>query len=95
MKQLVPIIVCLWFWLIAPAILNASTVEEETNSQIQEQLVQPQETYHLLVLAEANDKFLEYEVTAPVVKFWGENLSETQVRLQIDVYHTVPIEIIE
>ncbi len=35
---------------------------------------------------------LEYEVTAPVVKFWGENLSDTQVRLQIDVYQTVPIE---
>ncbi len=133
MKQLVPIIVCLWFWLIAPAILNASTVEEETNSQIQEQLVQPQETYHLLVLAGARGEVkinppatkivvtsqsgdtiircgdeqntytcspgkrleLEYEVTAPVVKFWGENLTDTQVRLQIDVYQTVPIEIIE
>ena len=35
---------------------------------------------------------LEYEVTAPVVKFWGENLSDTQVRLQIDVYQTVPAE---
>ena len=133
MKQLVPIIVCLWFWLIAPAILNASTIKEETNCQIQEQLVQPQETYHLLVLAGARGEVkinppatkivvtsqsgdtiircgdeqntytcspgkrleLEYEVTAPVVKFWGENLTDTQVRLQIDVYQTVPIEIIE
>ncbi len=35
---------------------------------------------------------LEYEVTKPVVKFWGENFSDTQVRLQIDVYQTVPLD---
>ncbi|MDJ0901498.1 MAG: hypothetical protein QNJ55_22085 [Xenococcus sp. MO_188.B8] len=33
---------------------------------------------------------LEYGVSAPVVKFWGENLSDIQVRLQIDVYQIVP-----
>lgn len=35
---------------------------------------------------------LEYEATKPVAKFWGENLNDTQVRLQIDVYKTVPID---
>lgn len=35
---------------------------------------------------------LEYEVAAPITKFWGENLNTTQVRLQIEVYQTVAIE---
>ena len=33
---------------------------------------------------------LEYEVATPVVSFWGENLSDVQVRLQIDVDQIVP-----
>ena len=33
---------------------------------------------------------LEYDITTPVVSFWGQNLSDIQVRLQIDVYQTVP-----
>lgn len=32
---------------------------------------------------------LKYDITTPVTKFWGENMSQTQVRLQIDVYQTV------
>ena len=130
MKQLIPILVCLCLWLIAPAIINAEPVEEEINDQVTETLVQPQKTYHLLVLAEARGEVtidppatkivvtsqsgditircgdeqnayscspgkrleLEYEATTPLVKFWGENLSNTQVRLQIDVYQTVTIE---
>ena len=35
---------------------------------------------------------LEYEVATPVVKFWGENLSNTQVRVRIDVYEVVLME---
>ncbi|MDJ0574439.1 MAG: hypothetical protein QNJ65_04655 [Xenococcaceae cyanobacterium MO_234.B1] len=130
MKQLVLILVCLWLWLMAPALINASPVEAETNSQVTEQLVQPVETYYLSVLAGAKTEVkinppatkivitsqsgdttiwcgdeqnayscspgkrleLDYEVTTPLVKFWGENLSDTQVRLQIDVYQTVPLE---
>ncbi|MGK7936895.1 MAG: hypothetical protein AB4206_14030 [Xenococcaceae cyanobacterium] len=130
MKQLIPILICLWFWLIAPASINASIVGEEINSQVTEKLTQPQKTYHLLVLAQARGEVtinppatkivvtsqsgdtiircgdeqnayscspgkrleLEYEVTAPVSKFWGENLSDIQVRLQIDVYQTVPMD---
>ena len=34
---------------------------------------------------------LEYADNTPILKFWGENLSDTQVRLQIDVYQTVPV----
>ena len=131
MKQLIPILVCLCLWLIVPAIINAEPIEEEEiNSQVTETLVQPQKTYHLLVLAEARGEVtieppatkivvtsqsgditircgdeqnayscspgkrleLEYEATTPLVKFWGENLSNTQVRLQIDVYQTVPLD---
>ncbi len=130
MKQLVPILVCLWFWLIPPAIINTEPVGEEINSQVTEQLAQPVETYYLTVLAGARGEVtinppatkivvtsqsgdttircgdaqnayscspgkrleLEYENTTPVVKFWGENLTDTQVRLQIDVYQTVPLE---
>ncbi len=131
MKQLIPILVCLCLWLIAPAIINAEPIEEEEiNYQVTETLVQPQKTYHLLVLAEARGEVtinppatkivvtsqsgditircgdeqnayscspgkrleLEYEATTPLVKFWGENLSNTQVRLQIDVYQTVPVD---
>lgn len=32
---------------------------------------------------------LEYDATNPVTSFWGENLNEIQVRLQIDVYQIV------
>ena len=130
MKQLIPILVCLWFWLIALAFLNASPVAEEINSQVTEQSVKPVKTYHLTVLAKGRGEVkinppatkivvtsqsgdttircgdeqnayscapgkrleLEYEVTAPVVKFWGENLNDTQVRLQIDVYQTVSLK---
>ena len=130
MKQLIPILVFLCLWLIAPAIINAEPREEEINYQVTETLVQPQKTYHLLVLAEARGEVtinppatkivvtsqsgditircgdeqnayscspgkrleLEYEDTTPLVKFWGENLSHTQVRLQIDVYQTVPMD---
>ena len=35
---------------------------------------------------------LEYEASTPLTKFWGENMSNTQVRLQIDVYQTVVTE---
>ncbi len=35
---------------------------------------------------------IEYEDETPVIKFWGENINDTQVRLQIDVYQTVPLE---
>ncbi|MDJ0577324.1 MAG: hypothetical protein QNJ65_19460 [Xenococcaceae cyanobacterium MO_234.B1] len=130
MKQLVPILVCLWFWLIPPAIINAEPVGEGINSPVTEELAQPVETYYLIVLAGARTEVkinppatkivitsqsgdttircgdaqnayscspgkrleLEYESTTPVVKFWGENLTDTQVRLQIDVYQTVPLE---
>ena len=128
MKQLVPILVCLWFWLLSPAAINAEPVGEEINFQAKEQLVKPLATYHLSVLAGGRGELtldppatkivvtsqsgdttircgdeqnayscspgkrleLEYENATPVVKFWGENLSDTQVRLQIDVYQTVP-----
>ena len=128
MKQIVPILVCLWFWLVPPAIINTEVVGEETNSQVTEELIQPVRTYHLSVLAGGKGEItinppatkivvtsqsgdttircgdeqnayscspgkrleLEYEDNAPILKFWGENLSETQVRLQIDVYQTVP-----
>ncbi len=127
MKQLAPILVCLWFWLVPPAIITTEPIGEEINSQVNEQLVQPVETYHLSVLAGARGEIiieppatkivvtsqsgdttircgdeqnayscspgkrleLEYEDARPVVKFWGENLSDTQVRLQIDVYQIV------
>lgn len=131
MKQLLIILVCLWFWLISPAIINAEPVGEEIDSQGTEQLAQPVETYYLLVLegvgrrevkinppatkiavtSQSGDITIrcgdeqntyscspgkrleiEYEATTPVVKFWGENLSDTQVRLRIDVYQIVPPE---
>ncbi len=131
MKQLVPIIVCLCFWLIAPAIVNAESAGEEIDSQPTEQSVQPVETYYLLVLegigkrevkinppatkivvtSQSGDTIIrcgdeqntyicspgkrleiEYEDETPVIKFWGENINDTQVRLQIDVYQTVPLE---
>ena len=129
MKQLTTILVCLWFWLIAPAIINAEPIGEEINSQVIEQF-QPVATYYLSVLGGGRGEVkinppatkiivtsqsgdiiircgdeqnaytcspgkrleLEYEVTTPLVKFWGENLSDTQVRLRIDVYQTVPTE---
>jgi len=129
MKQLVPILVCLWFWFLSPAAIDAEPVKEEINSQVTEQSTQPVDTYHLSVLAGGRGEVkinppatkivvtsqsgdttircgdeqnayscspgkrleLEYEDARPVVKFWGENLSDTQVRLQIDVYQTVPV----
>ncbi len=129
MKQLAPILVCLWFWLVPPAIITTEPIGEEINSQVKEQLVHPLETYHLLVLAGARAEMiidppatkivitsqsgdtiircgdeqnayscspgkrleLKYEDARPVVKFWGENLTDTQVRLQIEVYQTVPM----
>lgn len=33
---------------------------------------------------------LEYDLATPVTSFWGQNLSDIQVRLQIDVYQVVP-----
>ena len=33
---------------------------------------------------------LEYDIDTPLAKFWGENLNDIQVRLQIDVYQIVP-----
>ncbi len=33
---------------------------------------------------------LEYNVATPIAQFWAENLSDIQVRLQIDVYQVVP-----
>ena len=129
MKQLTTILVCLWFWLIAPAIINTEPIGEEIKSQVIEQF-QPVATYYLSVLGGSRGEVkinppatkiivtsqsgdiiircgdeqnaytcspgkrleLEYEVTTPLVKFWGENLSDTQVRLRIDVYQTVPLE---
>ena len=126
MIQLAPILVCLWFWFIAPGMINAEPVVEEIDSQA-ETLVQPLETYHLSILEEGRREVaidppatnivitsqsgdtvvrcgdtqnayscspgkrleLKYDTATPVTKFWGENMSQTQVRLQIDVYQTV------
>ncbi len=129
MKQIASVLVCLWFGLIPPTVINTEIVLENINSQATEQLIQPVETYHLSVLAGGRGEIkidppatmivitsqsgdttircgdeqnayscspgkrleLKYDITAPVVKFWGENLSDTQVRLQIDVYQTVSL----
>ena len=128
MKQLIPILLCLWFWFIVPAIINAEPIEIAINSSIIEESVNPVKTYYLNVLGQGRGELnidppatkivvtsqsgdtkircgdeqniytcspgrrleLEYEVATPVVSFWGENLSDVQVRLQIDVDQIVP-----